>query len=241
MHMSGPLLFSIFTLVHAALALGALLAFAELPLAALCLFIVEAVTAFDNAVTVAGNRLGIAPRTVVLNRLRFLLHATCIGLLLPVYAHIGAAVAFPQDLAGLINALAWVYALVIGGYGYFVQYRGTSSLMPVNYYGCLRYAQAVSERTRHPDYNYSAAELTARGRLPVVSIVTTLTGLIIALLIGWQGSFWVPFIVTALMLLAGGLPLRSWGPLATSCLEIVFSAGMLYSLLVAAGRLHAAG
>jgi hypothetical protein len=227
--------------VHATIALGALLAFAKLPLAAFCLFIVAAVTAFDNGVTLAGKRLGIAPRTAVLNRLRFLLHATCIGLLLPVYAHIGAALAFPKDLAGFINALAWVFALVLAGYGYFVQYRGMSSLMPVNYYGCLRYAQAVSERTRNPDYNYSVAELAARGRLPVVSIVTTLTGLIIALLIGWQGSFWVPFIVTALMLLAGGLPLRSWGPLATSCLEIVFSAGMLYSLLVAAGRLHAVG
>ena len=239
--MSGPLLFSIFTLVHATIALGALLAFAELPLAALCLFIVEAVTAFDNGVTVAGNRLGIAPRTAALNRLRFLLHATCIGLLLPVYAHIGAALAFPQDLAGFINALAWVLALLLGGYGFFVQYRGMSSVMPINYYGCLRYAQAVSDRTRHPEYNYSVAELAARGRLPVVSIVTTLAGLIIALLIGWSGSFWVPFIVTALMLLAGGLPLRSWGPLATSCLEIVFSGGMLYSLLVAAGWLHSAG
>jgi len=239
--MSGPLLFSLFTLAHASIALSALLAFAELPLAALCLFIVEAVTAFDNGVTVAGNRLGIAPRTAVLNRLRFLLHATCIGLLLPVYTYIGAALAFPHNLAGFSNALAWVLALVLGGYGYFVQYRGMSSLMPVNYYGCLRYAQAVSERTRHPDYNYSVAELSARGRLPVVSIVTTLAGLIIALLIGWSGSFWVPFIVTALMLLAGGLPLRRWGPLATSCLEVVFSTGMLYSLLVAAGLLHAAG
>lgn len=239
--MSGPLLFSIFTFVHAALALGALLAFAELPLAAVCLFLVEAVTAFDNGVTVAGNRLGIAARTAALNRLRFLLHATCIGLLLPVYAYIGAALAFPQDLAGFINALAWVLALLLGGYGYFVQYRSMSAVMPVNYYGCLRYAQAVSDRTRHPDYRYSVAELAARGRLPVVSIVTTLAGLIIALLIGWQGSFWVPFIVTALMLLAGGLPLRSWGPLATSCLEVVFSVGMLYSLLVAAGLLHSAG
>jgi hypothetical protein len=239
--MSGPLLFSLFTLVHAALALGALLAFAELPLAALCLFVVEAVTAFDNGITVAGNRLGIAARTAVLNRLRFLLHATCIGWLLPVYAQIGAALAFPHNLAGVINALAWVLALVLGGYGYFVQYRGMSSLMPVNYYGCLRYAQAVSAQTRHADYHYSATELAARGRLPVVSIVTTFAGLAIALLIGWSGSFWVPFSVTALMLLAGGLPLRSWGPLATSCLEVVFSAGMLYSLLVGAGLLHAAG
>jgi hypothetical protein len=239
--MLGPLTFTAFTLVHAAIALCALLAFAELPYAAVCLFIVEAVTAFDNAVTVAGNRLGIAPRTVVLNRLRFLLHATCIGLLLPVYAHIGVALAFPHGLAGLVNALAWVLAAVLVVYGYFAQYRGMSSMMPVNYYGCLRYAQAVSERTRHPDYPYSATELAARGKLPVVSIVTTLIGLVLATLIGWFGSFWVPFIVTAMMLLAGGMPLRSWGPFATSCLEIVFSAGMLYSLLVAAGLLHSAG
>jgi len=241
MHMPGPLLFSIFTLVHAALALGALLAFADLPLAALCLFMVEAVTAFDNGVTVAGNRLGITARAAALNRLRFLLHATCIGLLLPVYAHIGAALAFPHGLAGLVNALAWVLAAALGLYGYFVQYRGMASLLPVNYYGCLRYAQAVSERTRHPDYQYSATELAARGKLPVVSIVTTLLGLVLAALTGWFGAFWVPFMVTATMLLAGGMPLRSWGPLATSCLEVVFSTGMLYSLLVAAGLLHAAG
>ncbi len=233
--MIGPQAFTVFTLLHAAIALGALLAFAEMPAAAVCLFVVEIVTAFDNAATVVGNRLGIAPRTAALNRLRFLFHATCIGLLVPVYAHIGAALAFMHGWAGLINAIAWVLALLLGLYGYFVQYRRMSSMMPVNYYGCLRYAQAVSERTRHPDYNYSAAELAARGKLPVVSIVTTLIGLVLATLIGWFGSFWVPFIVTALMLSAGGLPLRSWGPFATSCLEILFSAGMLYSLLAVAG------
>jgi hypothetical protein len=62
-----------------------------------------------------------------------------------------------------------------------------------------------------------------------------LAGLILALLIGWFGSLWVPFIVTALMFLAGALPLRTWGPLATSCLEVIYSGGMLYSLAVVVG------
>lgn len=230
----GPFAFTLFALVHAGIALGALLAAASMPVAAACLLVVEAITAFDNAVTVAGNRMGIAPRTEALNRRRFLLHASCIALLVPVYAGIAAKLAFPSD-SWWINGLSILLALLLGIYGYFFQYRSMHSIMPVRYYGCLRYAQSVSELSRHPDYRYSPDQLAARGRLPVVSIVTTLIGLIISLLIGWFGSFWVPCIVTGLMLLAGGMPLRSWGPLATSCLEIVFSAGMLYSLLVAAG------
>ena len=71
----------------------------------------------------------------------------------------------------------------------------------------------------------------------MASIYTTLAGLVLGLLTGWFGGFWVPAIVTALMFLAGSFPQRSWGPLATSCLEVVYSAGMVYSLAYAAGQI----
>jgi hypothetical protein len=167
--------------------------------------------------------------------MRFLLHAICIGLLLPVYAAIANAVAFTGPAATLVYVVAWMLAIAIAFYGYVYQYGRTGPIMPVRYFGCLRYAQSVSEITRHPDYEYSETELEARGSLPMASVATTLVGLILAILIGWFGSFWVPFIVTALMFLAGALPLRTWGPFATSCLEIIYSGGMLYSLAVAVG------
>jgi hypothetical protein len=233
--MLGPLVFSFFTVSHALIAVGALAALDKLPAAAICLFLVEAVTAFDNGVTVAGNRLGIAPRTERLNRMRFLLHAVCIGLLLPVYAAVGNSLAFDGVAAVIIDYGAWALAALIMLYGYFSQYRGVGAIVPVSYYGCLRYAQSVSELTRHPQYNYTADELARKGKMPVASIATTAIGLVIAFFIGWSAGFWVPFVVTALMFLAGGLPLRSWGPFATSCLEIIYSGGMLYALLVAAG------
>ncbi len=232
--MFGPAVFSCFTLAHASIALAALSAIDSLPAAAVCLFIVEAVTAFDNGVTVAGNRLGIGPRTERLNRMRFLLHAVGIGLLLPVYAGIANALAFDGMPALILHYGAWALAAAILLYGYLKQYRGLQAIMPVSYYGCLRYAQSVSDLTRHPDYRYSKAELAQKGRMPVASIATTAVGLVLAFFIGWSGGFWVPFIVTALMFVAGGLPLRSWGPFATSCLEIIYSGGMLYSLSVAA-------
>jgi hypothetical protein len=244
--MNGPLLFTFFTLVHTGIALLALASgiamlgtgsFQYLPAAAFCLFIVEAVTAFDNGVTVSGNRLGIGPRTEGLNRMRFFLHATCIGLLVPVYTGIANTVAFSGGLATALNLTGWVLAVAIILFGYYAQYRRTGALLPVSYFGCLRYATSVSAATRHPEYDYSAQQLAARGSLPLASVLTTLIGLFIAALTGWFGSFWLPFVVTALMLLAGGFAQRSWGPFATSCLEIIYSGGMLYSLLLAAGQL----
>jgi len=231
---NGPLAFSFFTLVHAAIALLALRYVGELPAAALCLFLVEAVTAFDNAVTVAGNRLGINARAERLNRARFFLHAVCIGLLVPVYTAIGITLTDTGSWQPVLVTLGWVVTLGICIYGYAVQYRGTRLIMPVNYYGCLRYAQSVNEHSRHPGYDYSEVELAARGHMPFASIVTTLVGLLVGLLLGVYGDFWVLFITTALMFLAGGFPLRTWGPFATSCLEVVFSGGLLYSLAIAA-------
>jgi hypothetical protein len=233
--MFGPAAFSFFTVIHAGIAVSALLLFDQSPVAAVCLFIVEAVTAFDNGVTVLGNRLGIGPQAELLNRLRFFLHAVCIGLLLPVYAAIANAVAFTGPAAALIYVVAWLLAITIAFYGYLYQYGRTGPLMPVSYFGCLRYAQSVSEITRHPAYDYSETELEARGSLPMASVATTVVGLILAILIGWFGSLWVPFVVTAFMFLAGALPMRTWGPFATSCLEIIYSGGMLYSLAVATG------
>ena len=65
-------------------------------------------------------------------------------------------------------------------------------------------------------------------------MLSVLAGLVMAALVGWFGSFWVPFIVTLIMFAAAGFPKRSWAPLATSCLEVVFSGGLLYSLWRAA-------
>jgi hypothetical protein len=236
MNRLGAVAFAFFAVFHGALALLALSAFAELPAAAVCLFVVEAVTAFDNGVTVAGNRLGIARATEQINRARFFLHAVCIGLLVPVYAAVGNELAFAATWQPVVTTLAWVLAAGLCIYGYRVQFRGTGAIMPVSYYGCLRYAQSVSSFTRHPGYEYSAAELERRGKLPLASVLTTLIGLIASAFIAWLGDFWVPLIVTALMFAAGAFPQRSWGPLATSCLEVVYSSGMVYSLLVAAGN-----
>ncbi|MDP6435978.1 MAG: hypothetical protein QF790_07240 [Gammaproteobacteria bacterium] len=234
MRMQGPFMFSFFTLVHFTVAVAALGLLTAAPVAAICLFIVEAVTAFDNAATVAGRFLGIGERTEKLNRMRFLLHAICIGWLLPVYSALGRAFGFSASGAFVADVIAWVLAIAITLLGYFYQYRRTGEIMPVNYFGCLRYAQSVGEHTRFPGYEYTEQQLAARGHLPVAAVLTVLAGLLMAALIGWFGSFWTPFIVTLIMLLASTFPQRSWGPLATSCLEVVFSGGLLYSLWLAA-------
>lgn len=228
--MPGIAVFSFFALVHWCIALAALRLVPEMLLPALCFFVVEAVTAFDNGATVVGKRLGLGPAAEKLSRRRFFLHATCIGLLVPVYSGIGQAVAF-SPFGGVVgNALAWLLALGIIAYGYLYQYKPLGQIMPVSALGCLRYAQSVSEESRWPGYDYSQEELNAKGIMPMASIITTTIGLIFALLIGWLGGFWVPFVVTALMFTAGALPQKGWGPIATSALEVVFSSGLLYSL-----------
>ena len=232
--MSGPAIFSFFAFVHLGISLAAFMLVMSVPHAAVCLFIVEAVTAFDNAVTVSGNSMGVADATERLNRLRFLLHAVCISLLLPVYSEIGRAFAFSPFGANVADIAAWSLAAVIALLGYFLQYRRTGEILPVNYFGCLRYAQSVSEATRYPGYDYTPEQLSARGHLPVASVLTVLSGMVIAALIGWFGGFWLPFFVTVAMFFAAGFPQRSWGPLATSCLEVVYSGGLLYALWQAA-------
>ena len=233
--MPGTIVFSFFALVHWCLALAALALVPAMLLPALCLFIVEAVTAFDNGATVVGRRLGLGPAAEQLSRRRFFLHATCIGFLVPVYSGIGSAVAFSPFGSVVANVLAWMLAIGIVFYGYFYQYKPLGLLMPVSALGCLRYAQAVTPETRWPDYDYSDAELGARGGVPVASVMATSAGLVFAALIGWFGDFWVPFVLTLLMFMAGALPQKGWGPIAISALEVVFSAGLLYSLWYASG------
>jgi hypothetical protein len=232
--MFGPLLFGFFALVHGCIALASFTLIDAILLPALCFFVVEAVTSFDNVATVIGRSIGLGQSAEKLSRLRFFLHATCIGLLLPTYVGIGIALTPSPAVEQFLVAGGWLLAIGIGIFGYVVQYRGLALIMPVNAFGCLRYAQSVTELTRWPDYEYSQAELNNRAVLPLASIITTLLGLIISGLIGWFGGFWVPFIVTALMLTAGAFPQRGWGPVATSGLEIVFSSGLLYSLWYAA-------
>ena len=231
MTIPGPHVFTAYALIHAVIAVAALQAFAQAPVAAVCLFIVEAVTAYDSLVVVLGNRIGINATAERLNRMRFFLHAVCIGLLVPVYAVIGA-------LAG-VNALAGVFAMTAAGgaavlialLGYGLQYRRLGAIMPVSSYGCLRYAQSVDDSRRYPGYDYSEAELGQKAFPPLASIVTVMIGLLLALWTGLAAGFWVPFVVTALMFTASAFPDKTWGPLLTSCLEIFFSAGLLYSLL----------
>jgi hypothetical protein len=225
--------------VHGALALLALQYAPQLFLPAACLFVVEAVTAFDNGATLLGNLLGTGRAAENLSRARFFLHATCIGLLVPVYSGIGGAIAFTGNAAAIADNLAWTMAIVILGYGYLRQYRPLGQLMPVSALGCLRYAQAVTDATRWPGYEYSESELQAKGGVPLASVMATTCGLLFGLAIGLLGGFWVPFVVTALMFFAGALPQRGWGPVAISMLEIVFSAGMVYSLGYAATSMAA--
>jgi hypothetical protein len=227
---NGPLIFSFFALIHGCIALAALTLGGDILLPALCLFIVEAVTAFDNAATVLGKRLGIGEQARKLSEKRFLLHAICIAFLLPAYSGIAGAVAFSSFASVVANIISWLLVVLIGIYGYIYQYRRMQPLMPVNYFGCLRYAQSVTDETRHPDYQYSEQELSARGKLPMASVLTMLGALLLSLLIGWFSMFWTPFVVTVIMFIAAGFPQRGWGPLMTSCLEVVFSVGLLYSL-----------
>jgi hypothetical protein len=220
----------LFAFVHGCIALAALTLSGDILLPAVCLFIVEAVTAFDNAATVLGKWLGIGEQARKLSEKRFLLHAICIAFLLPAYSGIAGAVAFSSFASVVANIISWLLVVLIGIYGYIYQYRRMQPLMPVNYFGCLRYAQSVSDETRHPDYHYSEQELSARGKLPMASVLTMLGALLLSLLIGWFSMFWVPFVVTVIMFIAAGFPQRGWGPLMTSCLEVVFSVGLLYSL-----------
>ena len=206
-----------------------------IPLAAAGLFIVEFITFFDNAVVALGNRIGIGALLLRLNRLRFLLHAVLISCLIPVYAGIG-------QLAGATGFASTAFSIGIGLltlfvilFGYFVGFRNVRPIMPVNYYGCLRYAQSVNADSRLDDYLYSDAELQQKGFPPLTSILTVTLGLILSLWIGFTTGFWPPAVVSGLMMLAGRLPANAFGAFATSCLEILFSAGILWSLITLAG------
>ena len=231
----GPLVFPLFSFAHLGFGLLALLALPAAPAAAMCLAIVEFVTCYDNAVVAAGNRIGIGIRLERLNRARFFLHAVCIALLLPAYAGTGALAGVAAFGTPGFAVGCWAATLTLAAFGYFVGYRGVGRIMPVDSFGCLRYAQSVTPESRRPGYDYSADELAARGMPPVTSIIAVFAGLTLAIWTGISASFWLPAIATAPMLLAGAFPPRAWGAVATSCLEIVFSGGMVAALLIAAG------
>ena len=201
------------------------------PIAAICLALVELITFFDNAVVATGNRVGINDHNEKLNRSRFFLHAVFIAALIPVYAGIGQL----AGVAAFNTQTFWIVITVLTTavvlFGYFVGYRKIGRIVPVNYYGCLRYAQSVSDQTRHSEYNYSQAELELKGFPPFTSIITVLIGLILSIWIGISADVWLPAIVTGLMMLAGRFPLNAAGALITSSLEIIFSAGLVYSLV----------
>jgi len=226
----GPLIFSAYALVHALVAAAALLLFAAAPAAAACLFVVEAVTAYDSLIVVLGRRIGINATAERLNRMRFFLHAVCIGLLVPVYTGIGGLAGVGALAGPVVTTTAFVVAGCIALLGCGIQYRRVDHIMPINNFGCLRYAQSVDETRRYPGYDYTEEELAQKAFPPLASIVTVLIGLVLALWTGIAAGFWIPFIVTALMFTASAFPDKTWGPLLTSCLEIFFSAGLLYSL-----------
>ena len=238
MNVPGPLLFGSFAFIHACIALIALSLVGSFPVAAVCLCVVEGITAYDNLIIVLGRRIGINDRATGLNRLRFFLHAVFIGALVPVYTGIGTALEvspFHGDAAMPVSLLA---AAAIASFGYLVQYRGLRLIMPINYFGCLRYAQSVDDRRRYPGYHYSEAELANTALPPFASIITVLLGLGVSLRVGWVAGFWVPFTVTALMFVATAFPARTWGPLVTSMLEIIYSGGLAWSLWTIAASLQ---
>ena len=234
--MFGPVAFPLFAVLHLVFAVVALDAWSAAPVAAAGLFVVECITCFDNAVVAVGNRIGIGNLLYRLNRLRFFLHAVLIGCLIPVYAGIGklAGVGLFSS-AGFETAIALLTLGVIA-FGYLVGYRNVRPIMPVNYHGCLRYAQSVTVSSRREDYDYSAAELEQKSFPPLTSILTVTIGLVLSLWIGVSTNVWIPAIVTGLMMLAGRLPANATGAFVTSCLEIGFSAGILWSLVSLAGQ-----
>jgi len=229
---AGPFIFGFYSLAHAAFALAALSLLPFVPWAVLALFVVESITAYDNLIIVLGRRIGVGAVAQRLNRQRFFLHAVCIGLLVPVYVSIGAAL----DGAGMNSqgfaAAGWLAAALIGGVGFSLQYRKLRRIMPINYYGCLRYAQSVHASRRYPGYEYSDSELAQKPAPPLASIVTVFIGLVISCWVGWSTGFWLPFAATAFMLSAAALPAETWGPLLTSAIEVLFSAALVYSLAV---------
>jgi hypothetical protein len=228
----GPVIFPLFAAAHFLIGVAALSAFTDAPAAAVCLALVEWVTCYDNTIVALGNRLGVGRVAERLNRTRFLLHAVCISLLLPVYAGIGRLAGVVAFDSSVFDWTIGVLAIVIAAIGYFVGYRKVTRIMPVNDHGCLRYAQAVGPEGRLADYDYSPEDLAARGLPPIASIATVIIGLGLSIWVGMAAAVWVPAIVTMLMLLAGSFPARTWRAVATSCLEIVFSAGLMYSLLM---------
>lgn len=233
--MPGPVIFGLFAAAHGFIALAALSLYPVMPLLSVCLFVVEAVTAYDNLIIVLGNAIGIGDRAQTLNRMRFFLHAICIGLLVPVYAGIAVLLDVSAFTGTVATAIGLAIAAAIAMFGYAVQYRGLGIIMPTRYFGCLRYAQSVDDVRRYPGYTYSDEELAGRGLPPFASIITVMVGLIISFWTGWSAEFWLPFVVTALMFSAAAFPAKTWGPLATSMIEIVYSGGLLYSLWTLAG------
>ena len=124
------------------------------------------ITFFDNLVVSLGNRLGIGNVAERLNWTRFLFHGTFIAFLLPVYWHMAdmQGVAFFQSGTGTLVLV--LLMLGISGLGFYIGFLRIPRIMPVNYFGCLRYAQAVSDMTRRQDYTYSDEELAARPMPP---------------------------------------------------------------------------
>jgi hypothetical protein len=225
----------LFAAIHLILAAVVLSAWTAAPLAATGIALVEFITFFDNAVIGMGNRLGICELNQKLNRTRFFLHALFIGALIPGYAGIGRLAGAENFDTTWFNGGIGILTLMVVLFGYFAGYRPLKRIMPVNYYGCLRYAQTANAAYRRNDYVYSREELNQKGFPPFTSIITVLIGLVLSLWIGVAAGFWIPAIVTGLMLVAGSFPAKEWGALATSCLEIVFSIGIVYSLVSLAG------
>ena len=215
------------------LAVCSLVALPVAPLAAIGLATVEFITFFDNAVVAAGNTLGIGPRLYRFNKLRFLLHAVLIALLIPAYAGVGQGLGVPAFSTTLFQAFIGALTVGVALFGYLAGYRPLKRIVPVNYYGCLRYAQSVTASGRRDDYEYSDEELAAKGFPPFASILTVLIGLVLSVWTGLASGFWVPAMVTGLMMLAGRFPPNAVGALATSALEVLFSTGLVFSLLVA--------
>jgi hypothetical protein len=231
MNTIGPIVYPLFALTHLLIAVLALMQRDHYLLAASCLFVVELMTFYDSAVISVGNRLGISPLAKNVNRSRFFLHGCFISLLLFFYSGVGEKMGVAVFQTNEWQWLLLVLVLIISMIGFQWGFRKSGNIMPVNSFGCLRYAQSVSDLTKRQDYHYSDDEMAARAIPPIASILTVFIGLLISLWIGVAVGHWLLFLVSLMMILAGWFPQRGWGPLATSCIEMVFSAGLLWSLM----------
>jgi hypothetical protein len=226
----GLFLFPFFAAIHLIYALTSFSFIGSLGFAAIAFMCVELITFWDNFIIAIGNRVGIGARLERLNWARFFFHGTFISLLLPVYLIIGQRQGLTFFDGIVMQVIICVFVVAIACFGYITGFNKVMSIVPTNYFGCLRYAQSVTELTALEGYEYTAEQKNAKVIPPLAAILTTLLNLILSVWIGFAVDFWLPFIATAIIFSAASFPFRRWGALLTSAIEIIYSGILLYAL-----------